>query len=190
MIKLFSKHAVALAVLAGASFGANANTVTPLGNISATVPTTFTGTVLGSEQTFMDTFTFTLPQDNISSGYNVINFPVNLGEVGSLGTIFASMALITYGEDGQRGTPDDTVLTSIDTSSPAFDQENLSLSWGQNISGPAYLLIGGATSGTLGGIYTGSIAAAIPEPETYAMLLAGLGLMGAVVRRRGMRKTS
>lgn len=26
--------------------------------------------------------------------------------------------------------------------------------------------------------------AAVPEPETYAMLLAGLGLMGAVVRRR------
>jgi hypothetical protein len=30
-------------------------------------------------------------------------------------------------------------------------------------------------------------AAPVPEPETYAMLLAGLGLMGAVVRKRGMR---
>lgn len=28
------------------------------------------------------------------------------------------------------------------------------------------------------------IAAAVPEPETYAMFLAGLGLMGAVARRR------
>lgn len=27
----------------------------------------------------------------------------------------------------------------------------------------------------------------VPEPETYAMLLAGLGLMGAMVRRRGMK---
>lgn len=29
-----------------------------------------------------------------------------------------------------------------------------------------------------------SVAAAVPEPETYAMLLAGLGLMGLVARRR------
>lgn len=28
------------------------------------------------------------------------------------------------------------------------------------------------------------VAAPVPEPETYAMLLAGLGLLGAVVRRR------
>jgi hypothetical protein len=31
-------------------------------------------------------------------------------------------------------------------------------------------------------------AAPIPEPETYAMLLAGLGLMGAMVRRRGVQR--
>jgi hypothetical protein len=29
-------------------------------------------------------------------------------------------------------------------------------------------------------------AAPVPEPETYAMLLAGLGLMGAMVRRRSI----
>jgi len=44
-------------------------------------------------------------------------------------------------------------------------------------------------SGTLGadgmGSYgIGMAVAAIPEPETYAMLLAGLGLMGFVARRR------
>lgn len=29
-----------------------------------------------------------------------------------------------------------------------------------------------------------SVTAAVPEPETYAMLLAGLGLVGAIARRR------
>jgi len=32
-----------------------------------------------------------------------------------------------------------------------------------------------------------NIAAAVPEPETYAMLLAGLGVIGAVARRRRAR---
>jgi len=32
-----------------------------------------------------------------------------------------------------------------------------------------------------------SVAAPIPEPETYAMLLAGLGLLGVVARRRNRR---
>jgi hypothetical protein len=33
-----------------------------------------------------------------------------------------------------------------------------------------------------------SNVAAVPEPETYAMLLAGLGLIGAIARRRSQRK--
>ncbi|MDP1672545.1 MAG: FxDxF family PEP-CTERM protein, partial [Burkholderiales bacterium] len=33
-------------------------------------------------------------------------------------------------------------------------------------------------------IYVGSSVSAIPEPETYAMMAAGLGLLGFVARRR------
>jgi hypothetical protein len=36
---------------------------------------------------------------------------------------------------------------------------------------------------TTPGTWTMGVAA-VPEPETYAMLLAGLGLVGAVARRR------
>jgi hypothetical protein len=43
--------------------------------------------------------------------------------------------------------------------------------------------------GTMGGVpLSETITAAVPEPETYAMLMAGLGLMGFIAHRR--RKTS
>jgi hypothetical protein len=35
-----------------------------------------------------------------------------------------------------------------------------------------------------GEFYSGSVAMPVPEPETYAMLLAGLGLVGFTARRR------
>ena len=43
-----------------------------------------------------------------------------------------------------------------------------------------------ATDSSFGPSYASirGFSAPVPEPETYAMLLAGLGLMGAVVRRR------
>ena len=47
------------------------------------------------------------------------------------------------------------------------------------------LIPGGTMKGTLPNIET--ITAAVPEPETYAMLLAGLGMMGTIAGRR--RKT-
>jgi hypothetical protein len=43
------------------------------------------------------------------------------------------------------------------------------------------------SSMTLTGSYIGAAAlqvVAVPEPETYAMMLAGLGLMGFMVRRK------
>ena len=47
----------------------------------------------------------------------------------------------------------------------------------------------GVKGGTMKGVdqITQNITAAVPEPETYAMLLAGLGLMGTIARRRSAR---
>lgn len=47
----------------------------------------------------------------------------------------------------------------------------------------------GAGSGSLDVNYNLSVSA-VPEPESYAMLLAGLGLMGAVIRRRGVNRNN
>jgi len=189
MLNSTLKRAVGIAVLAGASVGAQAAT-TDLGEVSSSAPTTFTGTVLGGSQSFSDIFTFTLEQPNVSSGYSVVNFPLDLGSAGTLNTVFSSVALISFGADNAQGGGDDQVLKTVMIPSDGNTQDHVSLSWDQPITGGAYLSVNGVVDGSLGGIYAGSIASAVPEPESFAMLLAGLGLMGAVVRRRSSRSTS
>lgn len=56
---------------------------------------------------------------------------------------------------------------------------------------------GGGWNGGSGGVPSGhtgkpsgGVTSPVPEPETYAMLMAGLGVMGAVARRRKAKRGS
>ena len=107
---------------------------------------------------------------------------------------FSSFGFTLYG--GEWETQADllsaTVIGSTSGSfSNAFSASDLSAGWytlvvsGEGASnGAKYML--GVSSLTASRIPTTAppIAGNVPEPETYAMLLAGLGLMGAVARRR------
>jgi hypothetical protein len=46
---------------------------------------------------------------------------------------------------------------------------------------------GGYVTGFSGSLQASYLTTAVPEPETYVMLLAGLGVVGAVARRRKVR---
>ena len=56
--------------------------------------------------------------------------------------------------------------------------------------GPVTLTFSAAqTSDSLGGSLDNVRVTAVPEPETYAMLLAGLGMMGFIANRRRQRQS-
>ena len=170
----FKKLVVALS-LVGACAGVGATT-TPLGPIMVGA-TPFSG-VVPAAGLFQDIFTFTAPA-NGGSGYSVLNFPLTIPNFGNFNTIFSSLALFSN-VDGMLFNADDTLLTST-----ASNANSLSLNWAPTTGGNFYILVGGLANGSLGGLYSGAISISpIPEPETYGLFLAGLGLLGTIIARR------
>jgi hypothetical protein len=196
MSNMALKQAIAIAILASASTTSNAmmrvidagpsgGGIDPaLGTISATASTGFADKVLGGGQSFSDIFTFNFSGANVGTHFHVVDVPTTVGPQVNFDSILTGVSLFSAGANGVIGGNDDTLLAI--SSSPGTD--SIDLAYNAAITGPAYFTVDGVANGSSGAIFAGSIAP-IPEPETYAMLLAGLGLMGAVVRRRARRES-
>ena len=111
-----------------------------------------------------------------------------LGEDGS--TLSSAVALSLSGAyhitDGEYGLYSGTVGNGTELGSWSFNGTSGDTYHLVSLmsSGPYYFLVSGLADGKDGGLYTLSVTAPIPEPETYALLLAGLALVGFVARRR------
>ena len=177
MIMSKTARLLAMATFAlGFPIAANATT-TNLGAITVGTPTAFNGTVAPAGP-FIDTFTFSLPA-NGGSGYSVLNFPLSIPGVGSFNTVFSSMSLVSN-PDGIPFNGDDTLLTTVTGSGG-----KLSFNWGSTAGGNMYLTVMGLANGTLGGLYSGAISVSpVPEPHEWAMMIAGLGFIGAMRYKR------
>jgi hypothetical protein len=163
----------AAAALLAASGAASAD-VQKLGTISTVIPESFNSIVEKGD--FVDFFKFTLASDISHAGFSIIDLQVP----GLFNVRFDSFALFSNA-DGKIGNGDDIRLAFNDTTSG----KGLSFDFGPTIAGKYYLMVSGQGLGALGGLYNGSISvAAVPEPESFAMMLAGLGLMGTIARRR------
>lgn len=191
MISSSLKRSVAVAMLAGASVGANAAT-NDVGTVKFSVPTTFSGFVEGSATGLNDIILFTPEATSLTSGFSVMDLPITLsGDGGSFGLSLATVSLSSTGADGVIGGGDDQMLKAAVYTDFGNSNDHISFTYDQPLTGPSYLNITGVTDGSLGGIYNGAIQISpVPEPESFAMLLAGLGLMGAVVRRRSSQKNA
>ena len=152
----------ATAVLASASVSAFAVGPGPLGAID-NIPTAISNIV--PQGIFQDVYAFTLVDPGMLAGnvvainfdgYNILGLTVTLQD--------ASFALV-----GSDNTP-----------STGFTFSNLA-------AGTYALNVLGFATGSQGGFYSGGFIATttpVPEPQTYALLLAGLAAVGFTASRR------
>lgn len=71
-----------------------------------------------------------------------------------------------------------------------FPGNNVSYDIGVSLPGAYHLVVTGMADGSSGGAYGVALVSGVPEPETYAMMLAGFGLLGVVARRKKSGKTA
>jgi hypothetical protein len=167
-----SQNGGALALVAETGIVPNAYQIGALNTSFSSLFVTLTSA--GSFAEFAD---FSVP-----SGYNMVNAaantytlsillpPANTVTIGSIGSDFA---MSIYG--GVAATPG-PLLGSVGAGGSLT---NLGLS-----PGNYYLKFTGTAYG-VGGQYSAAInALPVPEPETYSMMLAGLGAFGFLARRR------
>ena len=92
-----------------------------------------------------------------------------------------SDGLVTlYASNGDADYENDTAVGSWN-----FDSTAISQTFSGVAAGDYFYRVTGTLDGTLGGSYLISSAVVpVPEPETYALMLAGLTAVGFIARRR------
>jgi hypothetical protein len=174
------KSLIAAFVLASASFGSSAvmaqdvvgNSPQDLELIdnSAFFGDTFEADNEGN--TFADRFTFSVDGD---VGMNLDAIISSISRSADVGLDITGLAL--YGED-------DTLITNgTMLQSGAIDVWSITAN--NLAAGDYYLRVSGNLVSDAGASFGGAVMLApVPEPETYGMMLGGLGVLGFLARRR------
>ncbi len=117
---------------------------------------------------FTDIYTFVNPATPNSTAYGTL-----------INTSFMGYSNVTFTWADLNGIP--LLTTAVPWGPITFNAATLLPS---SVTGPLTLTVSGMSNG---GSYGGDInllMAPVPEPETYAMMLGGLGIMAMLARRR------
>lgn len=71
-----------------------------------------------------------------------------------------------------------------------FPGNNISYDIGLNMPGAYHMVVMGTADGMYGGAYGVALVSGVPEPEVLTMMLAGLGILGVVVRQKKLAEKS
>lgn len=173
-----SKSLIAALVLASASFASSAVHAADISNgpqalaildNSAFFGDTFS--INNEGNTFMDQFRFSVT----SVPHDLDAIVASISRTAATGLDITGLDLYTLGGS----------LITSGTSSSSGAQDIWSISADSLGLGNYYLRVSGTMVSNTGASFGGSVMLnPVPEPETYGMLLGGLGVLGWLVRRR------
>ena len=170
----FTKSVVALALGMGVVAGANAMDH-DLGTVFA--PTTYSNVAQVAVGSFIDKWIFDVSAPLQSAGSaSILN--ISIGGMPMYTVTNLSVQLYDSGNN---------LLANLDNN-PGSSTDYKVGSGVFPVANDYYFTVSGNATGSLGGQYVFAVSTLpVPEPETYAMLLAGLGIVGAVARRRNVK---
>jgi hypothetical protein len=180
-MKFNFRVASAAIVLAGLCSSAQSAVIADLG----TNPTAATSyTVNHAAGSFNDVFKF-----NLSTLSDTIASSVGLTLAPFYQTTFTSFGL--FADAFGTGTGGSLITSGVISATPS----SATLTQNNVASGNYYFELNGESTGVVGSVYLFSantsaspnIPPPIPEPETYALMLVGLGVLGAVAKRRSAK---
>lgn len=178
------KSLMAAMVLAGASFGSSAVMAQDvIGNspqeLNWTDMSAYFGDTFGADNqgnTFADRFTFSVDG---TVGMNLDAIISSISRTADVGLDITGLAL--YGADD--------VLVTEGMSLQSGEIDLWSISSDNLVAGDYYLQVSGSLMSDSAASFGGAVMLApVPEPETYGMMLAGLGVLGFMARRRKSRQ--
>jgi hypothetical protein len=166
------KTVLAAIAIAGTAWSAQAADISSTGTISLTNGTNFFGRVLdgASGDTFTDRWDFaSVGTFDLAAGVIAVT-PGTVDGI-SIGNfeLFNSAGLSLGGLQKSSGLSDVWTLSTTHLVPDSY-----------------YLMVSGTLLGSEAASYGGTLTTvnAVPEPETYGMLIGGLGLLGFLARRR------